>query len=123
MKQLQYEGWIEVEDWYDAFDILLFKVNEWTKHPLADLLECEIKNVRVNVRYFVTDKEVSLDEAQGQFLKNLMGIADVKFQSYYSEYTGYLWTDEDIIIGGHDLLEELKGYDGKYLILLIDILE
>ena len=38
----------------------------------------------------------------------------------YSDYTGYLWTDENLKIGGHDLLDELKEDCGKWLFLTIE---
>jgi hypothetical protein len=39
----------------------------------------------------------------------------------YSETTGYLWTDEKLQVGGHDLIEELSGSAGKFLIFEADV--
>ena len=50
----------------------------------------------------------------------VMGDANVDLQSRYSEITGYLWTDEDLNVGGHDLLAELKGHVGKWLIMEVE---
>lgn len=38
-----------------------------------------------------------------------MGIADTKYYHAYSDLTGYLWTTEKLKVGGHDVLEEIKG--------------
>lgn len=92
------------------------------RHPLADELE-EITNKRVTCRYWITDRQASRDEAQEAFLRTLTGIGEARCNSRYSEITGYLWTDEDLNIGGHDLLEELKSHVGKWLILEIDVHE
>lgn len=88
--------------------------------PLAEELE-GITNKKVTCRYWVTDREVTRDEAQDAFLKTLMGVGEARCRSHYSEITGYLWTDEDLNIGGHDLLAELKSHLGKWLILEIDV--
>ena len=44
---------------------------------------------------------------------------DMQYIHRYSEETGYLWTDEKLEIGGHDILKELYSYIGKYLYLEI----
>ena len=49
--------------------------------------------------------------------------AHARFGACYSEYTGYLWTDEEVLIGGHDLIEELRGCEGKWLLLEIVVHE
>ena len=41
----------------------------------------------------------------------------------YSEITGYLWTDEVVKIGGHDLLKEFETHLGKYLYMEIEYYE
>src|SRR5437868_3327415 len=39
--------------------------------------------------------------------------------SHYSEITGYLWTDENLMVGGHDLLDELRSHKGSFVHLEI----
>jgi hypothetical protein len=41
------------------------------------------------------------------------------YRGVLSEYTGYLWTDEDLMVGGHDLLAELKSHLGKFCHLYV----
>ncbi|MNJ80064.1 hypothetical protein D3C77_783070 [compost metagenome] len=50
-----------------------------------------------------------------------MGFCDVGYGARYSELTGYLWTDEYLKVGGHDIIEELRSYVGKWLILEIEV--
>lgn len=73
----------------------------------------------VNVSYFVSDKPETLEEIQKDFILHLTGAAESKFGSHYSELTGYLWTDEELKVGGHDLIGELKSKMGKYLYLTV----
>jgi hypothetical protein len=88
--------------------------------PLADELAW-IAGKIVTVRYWITDKPCTKDEAQEAAILQIMGLADVDFGARYSEATGYLWTDEELNIGGHDLLAELKSNVGKWCILEIEI--
>jgi hypothetical protein len=90
--------------------------------PITEVLEylCYSK---VTIRYYISDVEVSLDEANKLHLNSLFGKADVDYKIVCSEITGYLWTDEKLNIGGHNLLNELKTFAGKYLILLVEVHE
>ena len=108
-----YEGFLQLKDWGETYDILfLSTINE----PLARELGW-MAGKQVSVRYWVTDKECSKEDAEISFLQSLAGVAEVECVSMYSEITGYLWTDEDLNVGGHDLLERLKTDVGKWLIL------
>ena len=113
-----YTGMLNLRDPGEAMDILYVSSID---RPLAEVLADEISGRTVSVRYWVTDKEVSKDAAAECFIGRLMGQADCEFMSWYSEVTGYLWTDENIKIGGHDLLAELQSYVGRYLILEVDL--
>jgi len=112
-----YEGWLSLAYHGEADDVLFLSS---LHDPLAEELE-EISGKQVTVRYWVTGVKVSKEEAKSGFLNEMLGMADVRFNVAYSEVTGYLWTDEDLNIGGHDLLEELKGSVGEYLILEIEV--
>jgi len=87
--------------------------------PLAEELEW-MNGKQVTVRYWITDKECTRDEAQEAAMLIVMGAADVRFYACYSEITGYLWTDEDLNVGGHNLMDELKSGVGKWLVLEIE---
>lgn len=89
--------------------------------PLAERLSNDIAGKKVNVRYFIADhpeKKAVLIEG---LIQTLYGDAEAEYEHAYSEYTGYLWTDENIKIGGHDLLSELENKIGKFLYLEIEI--
>lgn len=71
----------------------------------------------VSIRYWVSDVRKSLVELEMTTVKTFMGLSKAKYCHTYSDYTGYLWTDEDWKVGGHDLLREIRNYVGKYLYL------
>jgi hypothetical protein len=123
-----YEGWarLRIEDADGPEDILFVVPTEYHGHydeddTLAKEIEEDIRAYGhfLSVRYFVSDREQSIDDLQVGWLNRLEGIGDADYTVHYSEYTGYLWTDEEINVGGHDLLAELKGYKDKFLYLEI----
>lgn len=73
----------------------------------------------VTVRYWITEEECTKEGAKESFIKKLFGVADAGVIHVYSELSGYLWSDEKLKIGGHDLFKELDSYVTKYLILEI----
>lgn len=113
-----YEGFLKLDSNGEEDDILFLEGHD---EPVAEELEYKIGNKFATVRYYISDKEVSLEQAQEHFIRQLYGEIDASYSMRYSEYTGYLWTDEDLNVGGHDLLTELKSYIGKYLILIVEI--
>lgn len=115
MEEKIYTGFLRHGSNGEDFELLMHN-----DEILAETLE-EIHCKMVTVRYYISDKEVTLEEAQKAHLLTVMGAAYVEYEMHYSEITGYLWTDEELQIGGHDLMEELKSHIGKYLILIITI--
>lgn len=75
----------------------------------------------VTCRYWINDTELSKSELVADHIKHLVGECDTEHSPVYSEYTGYLWTDENVNIGGHDLLNELSDHKGKFLYMEISI--
>jgi hypothetical protein len=115
---LTYSGLLSQYSHGEAEYILFLSTEE---EPLAEVLEGQIRNKQVTVRYWITDKPCSREEAIEDHARQLMGIADTSYDVHYSEITGYLWTDQECKIGGHDLIGELEDSAGKWLILEIEI--
>lgn len=90
--------------------------------PLAQLLEY-LHGKEATISYYISDKEIDCSNAQEKFTASLFGEIDADYGIFYSDITGYLWTDEELKVGGHDLLAELKGYDGKYINLVTKVRE
>jgi len=74
----------------------------------------------VSVRYYISDKSVDPNKLKEDFLLKVLGCANVDYSMHYTELTGYLWTTEELTIGGHDLLNELETHLNKYLYMEID---
>jgi hypothetical protein len=119
MEQLTLSGLICIHDFGEASGILFLSAHT---EPVASILHDQIRGKNVNIRYWITDKEATKEEAKADFIESISGKAETDYGSRYSDYTGYLWTDEECKIGGHDLIEEIKANKGKWLHLEIDIL-
>ncbi len=91
-------------------------------HLIDDMNDDFKQGDKVFVRYFLADKEITEEEAtEALILKTIGGNVDeLNFVlDAYSEYT-IMEYDEKAVIGGHDLLAELQGAEGKYLLLIIE---
>lgn len=84
---------------------------------LAEVIADHIKAYgdKLTVSYWISDQELTKDELTEAFIDQLYGDSEAIYAVGYSEYTGYLGTTEELQVGGHDLLAELKESVGKYL--------
>jgi len=119
-----YRGFLRVDSHGDSDDILFLdeKRGEESERILAEALKDDMgeHGHHLTVRYFTADEEMSIDGLTETFVKIVSGIPDIEYSVKYSEITGYLWTDEDIKVGGHDLLEELKSEKGRFCHLEVE---
>ena len=89
--------------------------------PLAEVIADDMEEYGryLTVRYYVSDEEMSEEELKRSVLRVIFGEGDAECEAQYSETTGYLWTDEELNVGGHDLLAELHSQMGRHLHLEI----
>ena len=73
---------------------------------------------KVFVRYFIFESPLTIDEAERALINKMCGGAvDVKYVlEAYSEWT-ILEFEQNLKIGGHDLIAELESYIGKYALI------
>jgi hypothetical protein len=117
MEKKIYTGWINVKDYGESDDVLFLSgIDE----PFSEELDF-MSGKNVTVSYWISDVEASVDAIKEQAISQILGAANVEFHARYSDITGYLWTDEKLNIGGHNLLNELKSSAGKYLVLEVDL--
>lgn len=92
-------------------------------NSLASLVSADFAiGSKVFVRYFITDSEASEESVNETLIHKTFGYDNIEANyalEAYSEVTIELW-EEDLKIGGHDLISELTTYSGKYLILIIE---
>ena len=72
-----------------------------------------------SVRYATASTPIDEGKFIDLEIRTSLGETEAKYYERYSDLTGYLWTDEELKVGGHDLLNELKTYADQYLYLEI----
>lgn len=117
MKKI-YKGFLRFKDYGESYDVLFLSSIE---DPFCEELDDLISGKNITLSYYICEKEMTKEQAQEGFIKTLLGCAESEFTERYSELTGYLWTDEELKVGGHDLLSELSSYRDRYLIMEIEI--
>jgi hypothetical protein len=115
--QKVFSGKIWTGEYRDNYSALMVG---YTSTPFAKIWEEEFWKKPVTVRYWISETEKTKDQLKENHLATLSGSIDADYSDKYSDYTGYLWTDETLKVGGHDLLRELYSHVGKFLYLEVD---
>lgn len=94
-----------------------------SRKPIAKQLESILSwyKRKVSVRYWISEEERTLEQLEENQVMQVMGDAKARYGDRYSDLTGYLWTDEELNIGGHNLLKEFRSGLGKWLYLEITV--
>ncbi|MCA1695496.1 MAG: hypothetical protein LC749_12610 [Actinobacteria bacterium] len=113
---IQYRGTLRLGFHEQGDDILFLSLSG---DPLALDINQDIKihGRYLSVRYWTAEEIVSDNVMIEGAIRTLIGNGDAWFT--YSEYTGYLWVEQIITVGGHDLFEELRSHVGRYCLLEI----
>ncbi len=122
-----YRGVIRLGTHGDADDILYLQEDDekdWGADysgPLAEAVSDAIKEhgSYLSVQYWTASRRCPDEDMKIGALREMLGAGDADFGHRYSDITGYLWTDEEIDVGGHDLLAELGAQAGRYCLLEI----
>jgi hypothetical protein len=114
-----YKGKLYERD-YGESDQVLF-IGDSTE-PILEVLQHDIKKYGpyLSIRYFIMERDASIQEIEDCYFHVLIGASEATFCPSYSEATGYLYTTEEFVVGGHDVLEELRYSIGYYILLEIE---
>jgi hypothetical protein len=121
-----YKGWVTLQDRGESDNLVCLDDSPACGRPNSDnsivLAETIAEDLEQNgrfatIRYFVSTIPRTLDELTEDLWKKLYGDVDAEFHVHYSDITGYLWTDEELHVGGHDLLREIHSYMRSWMLL------
>jgi hypothetical protein len=76
-----------------------------------------------SVKFVTSDKPIDATKVDEFIIESYFGIASAEYYHRYSDYTGYLWTNEGFEVGGHDLYNIISSYRGQYIHLEIELFE
>jgi len=132
-KVYAYEGWLHLRDYppnegceecifldenkqpsqHDlSYEEPLFEKIGYTAYPSGRT---------VFARWWSADQKATKEELNEAVVAEALGAAYLDFGARYSEVTGYLWTDNEFKIGGHDMNVELGSLQGKWVHLEIEV--
>ncbi len=78
----------------------------------------------MDIKYYLAHQLTTKEEIKENWLKSIFGDVTAEYQSNeynYSEYTQGVDYDSELMISGHNLHNELRLHEGKYIILEIQI--
>lgn len=78
-------------------------------------------NVYASVRFLTGDTPIDPLKVEQIIIENYFGNVKSLYRHHYSDYTGYLWTDEDFVVGGHKIPKILENYNKKYIHMEIEL--
>ena len=115
-----FEGRIERREDGDNWDALHLG-DIVLSEAFAEALNEERK--QVSVRYYISPEPMTKEQRTNAEVTVANGEGYAEYISRYNDITGYLWTDEALTVGGHDLKTEISGYVGKWCRLELTIHE
>jgi hypothetical protein len=86
--------------------------------PVAEALE-DFDGKNVYACYAFDDQPITTSRIIDIAIQSAEGLVDAEFGGHYSEVTGFLWLDEDGMIGGHDIVEIFRQNVGKFGALIV----
>lgn len=116
MSKRVHTGWLTFNEDNDGHETVSLD-----GEPIAEVLDYMSGRI-VTVSYYISNKEAEEEDLKEDFLINtLYGNLNSNYGACYSEITGYLWTNDDLQVGGHDLRRELESHVGKFLYLIVEV--
>lgn len=74
-----------------------------------------------SIQMLTGKKPIDLDHIDETKIVSMMGEVSSKYYHRYSDYTGYLWTEEGFKCGGHDIPKILTSHMGEYIHMEIEL--
>lgn len=83
--------------------------------------KCDWLNSYASIQMLTGDTPIDLDHIDETKIVSMMGEVDSEYYHRYSDYTGYLWTEEEFKCGGHDIPKILRSHMGEYIHMEIEL--
>lgn len=74
-----------------------------------------------SIQMLTGNTPIDLNHIDETKIVSMMGLVSAKYYHRYSDYTGYLWTEEGFKCGGHDIPKILQSHIGEYIHMEIEL--
>lgn len=85
--------------------------------------KCSWMERYASIQMLTGNTPIDIDHIDETKIVSMMGEVDSEYYHRYSDYTGYLWTEEGFKCGGHDIPKILRSHMGEYIHMEIDLYE
>lgn len=85
--------------------------------------KCGWRRKYASIQMLTGDTPIELDHIDETKIVSMEGDVDSYYYHRYSDYTGYLWTEEGFKCGGHDIPKILKSHIDEYVHMEIELYE
>lgn len=76
-----------------------------------------------SIQMLTGDTPIDIEHIDETKMVSMMGEVESHYYHRYSDFTGYLWTEEKFICGGHDIPKILHSHMGEYIHMEIELYE
>lgn len=83
--------------------------------------KCGWSRKYASIQMLTGNTPIDLDHINETKIVSMIGEVESRYYHRYSDYTGYLWTEEGFICGGHDLLKILRSHLNEYIHIEIEL--
>ena len=83
--------------------------------------KCGWSGKYASIQMLTGDTPIDVEHIDETKIVSMEGEVHSKYYHRYSDYTGYLWTEEGFKCGGHDIPEILQSFMGKYIHMEIEL--
>ena len=87
---------------------------------ISELLE-EFSGKQVWCNYAFSTEPLTPELVLQAAIDTAEGEVDARYSVAWSEITGYLWTNNDGNIGGHDMIAIFEQHVGEYAALIVEV--
>ena len=93
--------------------------------PFTKAMEdkCCWRNKYASIQMLTGDTPIDINHIDETKIISMMGEVESEYYHCYSDYTGYLWTEEEFKCGGHDIPKILSSHMGEYIHMEIELYE
>ena len=85
--------------------------------------KCGWRGNYASIQMLTGDTPIDINHIDETKIVSMMGEVSSHYYHRYSDYTGYLWTEEEFKCGGHDIPAILESHIGEYIHMEIELYE
>lgn len=83
--------------------------------------KCGWRSCYASIQMLTGNTPIDLEHIDETKIASMEGDVESEYYHRYSDLTGYLWTEECFVAGGHDIPQILLSHNGEYIHMEIEL--